>query len=266
MNSDRILEILDSYRPGEGLEEDPEVRQALERATTDAELAERRHQGQLFDEAFGAKLRAVEAPESLRSAILLSHRSRTASPAQPPAAGRPRILQWIHPSAFAAAAAIILFLALSFTFLDRPAPSLQTQMQVAGALPLMETAKALRANLNPSFRSRDSTELIAYLQDQGASLPGSMPKGFAWISAFACDVMQVDGRSVSLICFTCPESNEKFHLFTFRRSDFSNEALPSQPQMANDGQSCCATWADEEQVHVLYAEGGENNLRQLLDI
>ena len=40
MNRSRILEILEAYRPGEGLESDPEIRQALDEAAQDPELSE----------------------------------------------------------------------------------------------------------------------------------------------------------------------------------------------------------------------------------
>ena len=54
MERQRIIEILEVYRPGEGLETDPEVRQALELATQDPELAKL---GQVRAVALGRMLR-----------------------------------------------------------------------------------------------------------------------------------------------------------------------------------------------------------------
>ncbi len=264
MNRQRISEILEAYRPGEGLESDPEVRQALELAAADPELAELRRGIEQFDQVFSEKLRSIEVPESLYSDILEQARNRR-NPS--PEKGKIIFPNWFHPTAFAAAAAIILLLALSFTFWNPPGQPDAVRIQTAGfSNPVMETAKALYANMNPSFRSREQAEIVNFLKSRGGAVPQSMPGGVGWDNTFACDVISVDGKTVSLICFSDPGQSDKFHLFTFNRQDFQEVIVPKTPQISNDGNACCATWADGDFIHVLYSSSGEKNLRQLLDI
>jgi hypothetical protein len=264
MNKQRISEILEAYRPGEGLEADPEVRQALELAARDPELSALRREIEQFDQVFSEKLRSVEVPDSLYTDILERARTRQAAPDK---SAKILFANWFHPMAFAAAAAIILLLALSFTFWNPPGPPDVVRAQTAGfSNPVMETAKVLYANLSPSFRSREQGEIVNYLKTRGGTVPQSMPGGIGWDQTFACDVINVDGKTVSLVCFSKPGQSDKFHLFTFNRRDFEEIMIPSSPQITNDGKACCATWTDGELIHVLYSDSGEKNLRQLLDI
>lgn len=264
MNDQRILEILETYRPGEGMEADPEVRQALERAAGDQKLSAKRREIEEFDRVFAEKLQSVKPPESLYADILKQAHDRKSLPQ-----GQGKVLfpNWFHPTAFAAAAAIILLLALSFTYWNPPAQPEAARLQTAGfSNPVTETAQALYANLRPSFRSRDGSEIVQFLKSRGGMVPESMPGGVPWSQSFACDVIQVDGKTVSLVCFRGPKSGEKFHLFMFQRRDFENVSIPGIPQISNDGKACNATWSDGNMIHVLYSDSGEENLRQLLDI
>lgn len=265
MNRARIIEIIEAYRPGEGLEADPEVREALELAAKDPGLSELRRQSQLFDAAFGDKVRDIAVPESLYGDILRAAAKLKERPVRGPANA---VINWFHPAAFAAASAIILFLALSFTFWNRPSSAQdRAQFQLAQADPVMQTAGKLYRNLNPSFRSRDGNEIREYLRNQNGLMPVNLPAGFAWDRSFACDVLDVEGKKVSLICFSSPDGNSKLHLFTFNRNDFPQIEIPLAPSIQKSDDCCSATWARDEMIHVLYSDdGNEENLRQLLDI
>lgn len=263
MERSRIIEIIESYRPGEGLEADPEVKEALELAAKDSELRELRRQVQLFDEAFGEKLRDIPVPETLYSDILAAHKMETSAPAGD---SRGKILSWLHPAAFAAAAAIVLLLALTFTFWKRPEPA-PFPADLAQAATFTDTAHGLYANLKPSFRSRNGEGIREYLQNHGAFIPATMPSGFSWDRSFACDVVEVDGKKVSLICFASPDGSDKLHLFTFYKNDFPELPIPQSPVMDRAGKACSATWASDRQVHVLYSDSGDEEiLRRLLEI
>jgi len=265
MNRSRIIEIIESYRPGEGLEADPEVKEALELTAKDPELEALRRDVQLFDEAFGEIVRDIPVPESL-CVDILAKAAEVRTPSQEDTESRGKIINWFHPFAFAAAAAIVLLLALSFTFWNPPEGG-PVPVELAQSGSLTETAQGLYANLNPSFRSRNGDKIRDFLQSQGAILPASMPSGFAWDNSFACDVFEISGKKVSLVCFSAPDGSDKLHLFTFYRNDFPEAQIPQVPLFQKTGKACSATWVNEEQIHVLYSDSGdEENLRRLLDI
>jgi hypothetical protein len=263
MNRDRAIELLTAYRQGEGLEFDPEVKEALEWAERDAELAALRRETEHFDDVFGTALRSTEVPATLQEDILMALRQRVKEPRS--THRQTRLFQWFHPALFASAAAIIILLALSFTFWDRPHPLQVQPLMVDNSL--MATADVLYADMKPSFVSRnDGEQVLNYLRNHGGIVPTGMPRSFAWDLSFACDILEVDGKKVSLICFRSPDKNNTMHLFTFLRSDFPDLDLPAQPQVGRSKAGTCATWANEEAIHVLYSEKGEEKLRQFLEI
>lgn len=266
MERQRIVEILESYRPGEGLESDPEIRQALELAARDPELGELRRQIQQFDDIFASKLQQIEVPAGLQEAILAAAREQQEG-ARPAGHKSSNLIQWLYPASFAAAAAIIILLALSFTFWNPPERPDSPVVAEAG-MGIMETAQSLYASLRPSYRPDKGEDVLQYLQSNGGAVPVSLPGGVAFDQSFACDVVEINGRKVSIICFTAPDKSRTMHLFTFKRSAFPHCKVPAKPAIRKEGKSCCAAWEDPEQdqVHVLYSDKGEQNLRQILDI
>ena len=263
MNRDRAIELLTAYRQGEGLEFDPEVKEALEWAERDTELAALRRETERFDDVFGTALRSTEVPATLQEEILMALRQQVKEPT--PSNRKPRLFQWFHPALFASAAAIIILLALSFTFWDKPHPLQVHPLMIDTSL--MATADALYAGMKPSFVSRnDGEQVLNFLRNNNGLMPSSMPRSFAWDLSFACDILEVDGKKVSLICFRSPDQTNTLHLFTFHRSDFPELDLPAQPEVGRSTVGTCATWANDEAIHVLYSDKGEEKLRQFLEI
>lgn len=265
MNHPRLVEILESYRPGEGLEADPEVREALELAAADPELSKLRDEISEFDAVFARKLDEVEVPAGLQESILAAAKQQNQALASH-SEDKKTISWWFHPAAFSAAAAIIILLALSFTFWDSPTANPDVPALVTGD-PLTSTAQSLYASLNPTFKSRDGSEVLAYLQSKGnGGIPVSLPGNIAWDESFACDVVEVDGNKVSIVCFRAPDNSRSMHLFTFLRADFPEVKVTAQPQFRDEGDACCATWENEDMIHVLYSDKGRENLLAILDI
>ena len=251
MKNSRIKEILLTYRPGEGLEGDPEVRDALEQTRKDPELRRWWEEQQAFDEAMSARLRELPVPANLRERILTA--------ATPPAP--PKVVRWLHPAVFAAAAAIVIFLALSFTFWNPPqgGPS-------GDPAAVVQTARELHQSLQPSFRSNEKAALVNYIQRNGATPPKSLPPRFSWDESFACQIFSVRGSSVSVICFNTREHG-KMHLYTFERRAFPEIRMPRQPVLGNGkSDGAWASWASDDAYHVLLTAEGSENLRAALDI
>ncbi|MFO7724562.1 MAG: hypothetical protein R6V45_03350 [Oceanipulchritudo sp.] len=267
MKKERIIEILETYRRGEGLESDQEVQQALKLAAADPDLAQLHQEIKEFDEAFADTLRSLPVPPGLYQDILDAAKQQNLSQSSPrKPAKRNKILHWLHPAAFAAAAAIILFLALSFTFWNRPASSPMNPEFASDSNGLMEATAHLYANLQPAFKSRDSAQIVNYLREKGGVVPAEMPRNLSLDQSFACDVMEVDGKTVSVICFNSPTGSGKVHLFTFAKSAFPEIDFSSSPALHSAGGSASAIWSNQDSIHVLYSSRGEENLRRILDI
>lgn len=263
MDRNRIMEMLEAYRPGEGLETEPEVKEALRRSEHDPEIAEALKNSREFDAVFASRLREIRIPADLKERIL----SRTpvrepGNPSKSPFAGK--IIRWIHPAALAAAATIVILLALSFTYWPRPQTTVPANPNPDERL--MATAHSLYRSLNPAMRNAPGPELIEYLRRNGGSIPVNLPSGFAWDKSFACDVVDIDGTKVSIICFKAPDDTRSMHLFTFHRSAFPGLDVPDAPRIHSGEGPCCATWRTGEAVHVLFSDNGEENLRAVLDI
>jgi hypothetical protein len=265
MERQRIIEIIEAYRPGEGLESDPEVRQALELAAKDSELGQLRREIQAFDEAFGEKLSQIEVPEGLQASILAAAKAQK-SAHEAEKSGPAKVIQWFYPATFAAAAAIIILLALSFTFWNRPGTPGPSLAAVEAGLP--ETVHEIYTSLKPSYHPSRGSDVLEFLKENGGMVPVGLPGNVAFDESFACDVVDVRGDKVSIICFKAPDKSNSMHLFTFSRSTFPDAQIPVVPEIRQNGDSCCATWLDEEQgqIHVLYSDKGEKNLRRVLDI
>lgn len=266
MNYQRIIEILETYRPGEGLESDPEIREALELAARDPELQAIREQIQEFDAAFGDALNEATVPAGLQEKILHAARLRDLSSQMDPspAAADSFLQRWLHPATFGIAAAIIIMLALTFTFWTDPG-SHEPEIALAQD-PISSVAHALYTKLNPAFKSKDGAKVKDYLQSNAGFAPGVLPGNVVWDRAFACDVLEVEGHRVSIICFMAPDNSPSMHLFTFLREEFPDVPIPARPSVRRTGKSCCAQWGDAEKVHVLYSDKGEDNLRAILKI
>lgn len=280
MNRDRIIEILETYRPGEGMEADPEVRLALQLAEVDPELAGLRSEIESFDASMRDCLRSIPVPADLKGNILAAMRANKVvafpeSAAAAAAHSSNAWARWFHPAAFGAAAAIVILLALTFTFWQRPVPG-PAPLEVAGLEPerasvgdisaLMDKAHTLYSSLRPTFKSNQGEEILKYLRNRGSVVPTSLPGDVDWDRSFACDVVMIDGVEVSIVCFKAPDNSRTMHLFTFQRSAFPGLQLPGTPEIHDNPGGCCAAWGTEDQVHVLFSDKGEDNLRKVLRI
>lgn len=269
MDNARIQSILESYRPAEGLESDPEVRMAIELAAADPSLSALREDIEAFDRAFAQALRKVKPPPDLQQRILEAAKVVDFTADATPARSFP--WQWLHAAGFGVAAAAVLFLALSFTFWNRPAAPAQPaftppQQALAGKRDVLRAAAFLAHSHQPAYRASDGSLILAHLRDRKAALPEHLPGRVYWSKSVACDVVQVDGAAVTVVCFQGDGENAMLLLFSFPRSEFPWRAEGPALQLHKVDGEAFATWADDERVHVLYSSAGEQNLRAALDI
>jgi hypothetical protein len=266
MTTQEASQLLRLYRPEQGLENIPQMREALAMAASDPALHALIGSDAAFDAAMTARLRTSPVPDGLQSDLL----NGLASLRPPALAESSRYIGWFHFLSLGAAAIITISLALFFTYWYEPGP-LPAPVEFAEVDetldPVISTADQLYAALQPKMRGQPANVMREFLISNGGALPQSMPPGFSWESSRACDIVDINGALVSVICFESPDKSGMLHLFTFRRSDFPHAQTARQPMVRErEGASCCATWADDDGIHVLYSEKGQENLRRTLAI
>lgn len=266
MNKQEASQILRAYVPDKDLEVIPEVRKALAFAERDPDLQAVIGSDRAFDASMTKVLRTAPVPKDLEAALIewVSSQTNAGAVKQPvfPAA-------WFHFLTLGAAAVVTVSLALFFTYVyEHPPvkPSPINTLSVAAPDPIIEAADALFAALQPRMRGQTPEVMRQFLISNGGHLPKILPPGFSWEASRACDVVEVDGARVSIICFESPDKSGMLHLFTFRRSDFPEARTPRQPVLRERSDSCCAAWSDEDGIHVLYSDKGRKNLHQALEI
>lgn len=266
MNKQEASHLLRAYDPEKGMDEIPQMREALALASRDAQLQALVGKDREFDASMSRALRSAPVPPDFKDALMgivspEPNASSTSRPSFLPA--------WFHFATLGAAAAVTLSLALFFTYIyEHPTVSRSSPgtLQVAAPDPIIDTADALFADLQPRMRGHNGDVMRQFLLSNGGRLPQVLPAGFSWEACRACDVIEVDGARVSVICFESPDKSGMLHLFTFLRSDFPQARTPRQPVLRERPGSCCVAWADDEGIHVLYSENGPKNLHRALEI
>lgn len=266
MNKQEASLLLQTYVPGQGMESVPGMREALAMAEQDPELKATMEANLAFDASMTSALRGIPVPSDLQASLLelvsAPSPSRTVEES-------PSIMGWFHFLSLGAAAVVTLSLALFFTYVyEHPtvATANAAPMEAAVMDPIIDTADALFAALRPRMRDQSADAMRQFVISNGGHLPRAMPPGFSWDASRACDVVAVGDARVSIICFEAPDKSGMLHLFIFRRSDFPEARHSHQPILRERPGSCCATWADDEGIHVLYSEKGRENLHQALEI
>lgn len=258
MNRDAYKSLLTSYRPGEGMESDPQIAEALRAAKSDPELMQFLEQESAFDEAFSASLHKIPVPEGLHERIL-SHVATQNNPRQD---SRHKVVPfraaWHYTLAGAAAAALLIFGFMTFQKQKSSPP--QQYTAVAG---IMESISQFP--LEPQMQSEDVQELQQFVRTKGGSLPSRLPQNLGWDKSIACDVISVKGKRASMICFRV--NSDVFHLFTLNQQDFPEIENIQKPvfHRQTSGQPA-ATWTVNGQIYVLTSQSDEKKLREVLDI
>jgi hypothetical protein len=237
MNSAQAKKILTLYRVGIDDPHDPEVVEALALAQTEPELGQWwRNQSAVYA-ATREKFKQIAVPEGLQQQILTSPK-RAAS-------------RWSWPVIWAAAAAIILFLALY-----RPSPPVERSFAAYRA----RMVRTAMGNYPMPLLTNDLGAVRSYLAANNAHGDYSLTPALARLPAEGCLILEWHNRTVSLICLDGGKGKEVF-LFVINRSDLADP--PAFRQFAKLGKLATASWTDGPKTYVL-ATGDEQFLRSLL--
>lgn len=259
MNPERAQEILHAYRLGEPAPAGSELAEALALAERDPALARWLEEELRFDRAVRQKLRAVPAPAGLRRQILAA--GRKIVPLRP----------WCRrPATLALAASLVAALGLGTLWLrqrgdaGRP-PSLAAQR--GDGLELGAARKELAAFLSEfryqmQLQSDQLPELRRFLRARGGQAEADVPAALAKLATYGCQVLDVQGAQVTLICFRSGELGY-VHLFVFDAADV-RDAPGETPELATAGDWTTASWRQGGRVYAFFARGTPAQVKQLV--
>lgn len=257
-NSHKHQESLHAYDPARAEPPTDACADGMEAALADRALRQWWEQEQSFDRAFGRKLREVPVPADLSKRILAAAARVEAE--KPRENGQAPARNGWHWSAFAGAAAAVLFVALFYTFAFKPFAQPTTTPELENLMAQLETMLSERtAEIHPE---NSFTELVKFLETGGAPIPKFIPAGLPQQDGFACANLKVGDVPVGMMCFKV--EGGVYHIFTVQRKD-----LPQQPDLPREvvrrmGSHCCATWTREDQLYILATTEPEDKMLTLL--
>jgi hypothetical protein len=257
MDNQQAKFILQAYRPNGKDAQDPFFKEALEQAQRDPGLGEWFAAERTCDGAICAKLEEVPIPADLKTTILMSH---SMSGKRFPSLST--ILEWLSPKpamafAFAACVAIGL-LALGLFNLKGPSTSGSFQDSVAHF--------AATQDLTPKHMTADMKEIRTWLAEKDGPSQFNLPKSIEELASIGCQVADLDGQKVSIVCFWVNQENkEAVHLFVADRFKIKNPPPYNAPPVyAKNGKIVTASWSDSKYAYTLTGEGDENYLKTFL--
>ena len=198
LTTEQAKHILLLYRPNSPDTPDPEMREALELARQDPELAKWFGQHQAFQASVRAKLRQVEPPAQLKQALLASHKII-----------RPQFF-WPRPAWLAAAAIFVVLVGLARLFLS---PSVPDRFGDYRETMVSAAVRVYGMDLETS----DASRLRRFIAAKGAPADYQLTPGLERLQLQGGGLLRWRGNPVSMICFD-RGGNRMVFLFVLKRS------------------------------------------------
>ncbi|MDP0498483.1 MAG: hypothetical protein Q7P63_00130 [Verrucomicrobiota bacterium JB022] len=250
------------YQPGRD-DKAPELEPLRARLTRDPELQAEVEAEQAFDDAIGQALRSSPVPAGLADSILAQLEAREKPAAAPANAYPPRTpFWWIHPVLLGAAAAVVMFFALGYTFFFPPNQG--REQLPPDVYALLAAAEEYSEPGDTRVIDNNYERLVSFLQAHHSPTPAALPGELDKKSSVACESFKIKGVGTGLVCFKKDE--DLYHLFTMNRADMPwLEDLP-QPRLAKINDHCCVIWTTPDQVYIMTTKAPEKNVRKILSI
>ena len=262
MTPSEIKTLLSTYRNPSDCASDPRMAEALRRAEVDPELKQFLDDELAFDENFRSALNSIVPPQDLKSKIILDYHQNASSEE-----GRARF-RWVPYASFAAAAAAMLLGIVNFTFINPPSRAEALQVSQASVSPdlsqVIDSAYSEFKSRGPRMISNDYSKLVSFLKNNGGVVPQNLPSQLEKDSSFACDVFNINGVKVGLICFN--KDGQTFHLFHVAMPEDMISRAGEKPIIHKKDSVCCASWSDGKRFYSIRTESSEQKLRAVLDI
>ncbi len=249
MDNDRAKILLSAYRSDGADASDPVFAEALAQAERDPELTRWFAEERALDDRMHAALRSVRPPANLRDALLLTAKvSRMPTPRA----------WWTRPAWLAIAAAIVLFAGLAFVAL-RPH---STPFTIAGVT--SEIGRLHRAErISLGAMTSDPEQIQRWLKEHGGPHDFTAPTGLTSQMRLGCQVLDINGNKVSLVCFQI-EGGQLVHLLVMDRRRLADPPVIGKPIMLQEGELAFATWSEGDRTYVLASKIGADELRKFL--
>jgi len=257
MDSQQARLILSCRRPRGQDDADPAIREALEAARRDPELAAWLEREQEIDALLGAKLSALPAPPDLRTEILAGQTLVRPAPAF-----------WQRPPAWLAAAACLVLglgVALWMKRTDAAVPG----VPLATALPpatFSDMRKDVAGLVLSGFQPQNFTPGLdaarEILAGQQAPSQIELPPFLGGATAYACSVIEWRGRKVAGVCLV--KEGRSMHLFVLPKSQL--DAVPGDGEIltAQAGGLSTLAWNAADSFYVLVGDTPDVDVRPLI--
>ena len=242
-------ESLLAYDPARGAP-DEATAAAAARLADDAEL-KAWHEAELaFDAAFAAKLAEAPVPADLPAKILAAAKAAEAPTPAPVISGETQQKSfWLHGGFLAMAAAVMAFLALAYTFVINPAE----RQANAQTLALMEQIDLLSQQIQPEHFAEGFQPLAQFVSARGGPVPSFLPAKLENAQGYACQILEIDGHPVGVICFK--DGEQTYHLFTISRDAVPEQVHLFEPTVQHFDGRDCASWTCEKNLYILTGDG-----------
>ena len=236
MTKDQAKFILQVYRKGRGVSQQPDLEKALELLENDSDLQDWFQREQAFDEAFASKLAEIEAPSDLANNILSQVIAREDNVVEFP--------WWKQFSVLGAVASMILVMGLVFI----PARSGVDQERTTIASLRDFANQSLKGPSRFASRSDNWAQLVSYLGERSIPAPKNLPGRIEEMPARGCMTLQFQNKPVGVICFG---KNSKSHIFVVNIEDFPKLPTRDKPVLQQNPYASTAYWTEEGRHYLL---------------
>ncbi len=249
MNNKEARQILSAYRPSGSDAGDPHIREALEQARRDPELARWFEEERRFDEKMAEALQGISVPAEGRTNTLNAGRLENR--------GSIRFRSWLG----GLAAAVVLLAGIGAVYWtvtpDRSAVRMVENTGIDGFIEMASAAMPF------SHRADSFVDLQTWLQQRGSPVPETVPMALAGAGALGCTVFQEpDGSEISLLCLL--RDGEAVHLFVMRAETPLLATFPSREWQTREGWNAYA-WGEQDQRYLLMSRAPREEMERWID-
>lgn len=240
--------LLSACRPGDLDAGDPMIKEALQVAQQDPEMARWFATEQQMDAVISGKLASLPVPGSLKNDILAGMRVQ-----------RRQSFWHSRWTWLAAAAAVTLAGYLSFPGKPGPVASLaEYRSDVAAAF-----ASLNATGFRPALGVSSMAEVASYVSSQHAPLGNPQrPGGLTQVKPVACRVIEWRGQKVSIICVG--RNDLEAHVFVVDRHAIRDLGDSIAKDIVRSSDYPVVAWEDKDHAYVMVGNTKTTDLKKLL--